>query len=120
MIVPIDLLEPILEDMVRRGRADRPARPWLGLYAQELDGRVVIGGLATGGPADRAGVELGDQVVEVAGSPVTGLADLFRKVWRLGPAGTLVPLVLTRRAARIELRLESADRGDFLLKPSLH
>src|SRR5215467_4142685 len=33
MFVPIDLLEPILEDMRKFGRATRAARPWLGLYA---------------------------------------------------------------------------------------
>ncbi len=120
MVVPVDLLEPILEDMLSRGRANRPARPWLGLYAQELEGRIVVGGLATGGPADRAGVELGDQLLEVAGAPVAGLADFFRKVWRLGPAGTAVAITLQRRGARVEARLASADRSDFLLKPRLH
>ncbi|MGH8703882.1 MAG: PDZ domain-containing protein, partial [Burkholderiales bacterium] len=71
-------------------------------------------------PADRAGVKLGDVVLEVAGEPVAGLAILFRKVWQLGPAGTEVPLTLTRKGARIEARLKSADRDDFLLKPRMH
>lgn len=120
MVVPIDLLEPILEDMVLRGRPNRPPRSWLGLYVQEAGGRLVVGGLATGGPADRAGIKLGDAVLSVAGARVNGLADLFRKIWQLGPAGTEVPLMLSRRETRIEVRAKSADRADYLLKPRLH
>src|SRR5687768_17063076 len=80
MVVPIELLEPIFDDLVTRGRANRPPRAWLGLYVQEAGGRLVVGGLATGGPADRAGIKLGDTVLEVAGAPAVGLADFFRKV----------------------------------------
>src|SRR5207245_4542195 len=87
MILPIDLLEPILEDLVKLGRARRPARPWLGLYATEVKGHVVVSGLAGGGPAERAGVQVGDIVMEVASGRVSGLADLFRKIWSTGSAG---------------------------------
>ncbi|TAN56089.1 MAG: serine protease, partial [Betaproteobacteria bacterium] len=37
MVVPIDLLEPILDDLLKYGRANRPARPWLGLYTTEVE-----------------------------------------------------------------------------------
>jgi S1-C subfamily serine protease len=120
MFVPVDLLEPILEDLVKRGRAQRPVRPWLGLYATEIGEKLVVAGLASGGPADKAGVRLGDIVVAVAQDRVSGLAGLFRKVWSLGPAGVEVPLTVTRGTNRVDLRLASGDRGDFLKKPQLH
>jgi S1-C subfamily serine protease len=120
MFVPIDLLEPILEDLVKRGRAQRPARPWLGMYATEIGEKLVVAGLAGGGPAERAGVKLGDVVVGVAGERVSGLANLFRRIWSLGRAGVEVPLSLARGAATVELRIASADRSDFLKKPQLH
>jgi S1-C subfamily serine protease len=120
MFVPVDLLEPILEDLVTRGRAQRPARPWLGVYTTEIGDKLVVAGLANGGPAERAGLKLGDVVVEVSGQRVRGLAELFRSVWRLGVAGCEVPLTIVRTGARINLRLQSADRADFLKKPSLH
>src|SRR5438094_69263 len=100
MTVPIDLLEPILEDLVKLGRARRPARPWLGLYATEVKGHVVVSGLAGGGPAERAGVQVGDIVMEVASVRVSGLADLFRKIWSTGSAGVEVPMTLLREGAR--------------------
>lgn len=120
MIVPIDLLEPIIADLLRSGQADRPPRPWLGMYITESGAQCVVAGLARGGPAQRAGVKQGDQVVEVAGEAVTSLGDMFRKVWGLGPAGSEIPLTLVRDGAVIRARLRSADRGDFLKKPQLH
>jgi S1-C subfamily serine protease len=120
MFVPIDLLEPILDDMLTTGRAAKPPRAWLGLYATELEGHVVVGGLAPGGPAEKAGVQLGDLVLEVAGTRVTTLAQMFRTVWSLGPSGTEVALTLSRRGASSTVQVRSADRNDFLKKPRLH
>jgi len=120
MIVPIDLLEPILEDMVKLGRAKRPSRPWLGLYATEVKGHVVVSGLAGGAPAERAGVQVGDIVIEVAGGRVGGLADLFRKIWSTGSAGVEVPLTLAREGTVSRVRVPSTDRQNLLKKPALH
>jgi S1-C subfamily serine protease len=120
MMVPIDLLEPIFHDLLTLGRANRSPRPWLGMYTTDANGQLVVGGLADGGPADRAGVRPGDLVLEVARERVTTLAELFRKVWRLGPAGTEIPLTLAREGSLIRVRLQSANRDDFLKKPRLH
>lgn len=119
MFVPVDLLEPIVDDLLRFGRNTRPSRPWLGMYAAEADEHLIVGGLAKGGPAETAGVKLGDIVLEVAGERASGLADLFRKTWRLGSAGVEVPLTLAREAQIMQVRVRSADRSDFLRKPPL-
>jgi len=120
MMVPIDLLDPILEDLLKLGRAQRQARPWLGVYATEVKGHVVVSGLAGGGPAERGGVQVGDIVIEVAGARVNGLADLFRKIWGVGSAGVEVPMTLVREGSVSRVRVPSADRQDLLKKPSLH
>jgi S1-C subfamily serine protease len=119
LFVPVDLLEPILEDLLTRGRSSLPAHPWLGMYTGEDDGRLVVGGIAADGPADRAGVRPGDIVLEVAGKRVTGLAELFRSVWRLGPAGTRIPLLVLRNGKPVPVEVRSGSREDYLKKPSL-
>ena len=120
MIVPIDLLTPILDDMTRLGRPNRPARPWLGLYASEAENKVLVIGLAPRGPAKQAGVEAGDIVLAVAGRAVGTLASFFRRVWALGEAGVEVPLKVHRAGRMFELRITSADRNRFLKVPRLH
>jgi S1-C subfamily serine protease len=118
--VPIDLLNPILDDLLIRGRANRPPRPWLGLYAAAVEGRIVVVGLANGGPAQRAGVATGDIILAVGGAKVSTLAGFFRRVWSLGAAGVEVPLTVHRDGSAFELRLRSAERGKFLKAPRLH
>ena len=120
MVVPIDLLEPILDNLVRTGRSGRPARPWLGMYTTEVEHHPVVAGLAERGPAKQAGVQIGDMVIEVAGRPVSGLAALFRSIWHLGDAGVEVPLTVTRKGDKKRITVRSADRADFLKKRSVH
>jgi S1-C subfamily serine protease len=119
MFVPIDLFPAIEDDLVRLGRAQRPAHPWLGMYAADSEGRLLVKGLVKRGPAFEAGARLGDVVVEVAGARVDGLADFLRRVWALGPAGVSVPVTVERGGAAVRLVVASADREDFLRKPSL-
>ena len=120
MIVPIDLLKPILDDLRKFGRVNRPMRPWLGLYSTEIEDRIVIVGIAPKGPAARAELKTGDVVLEVAGETVSTLAEFYRKVWSLGPAGVEVPLTLYRDGVTFEVGVNSSDRAKFLKAPRLH
>ena len=120
MIVPIDILKPILEDLLTLGRPNHPPRPWLGLNATEVDDKVVIARVSTGGPARRANLRTGDVVLAVNDTEVSDLAGFFRKVWSLGKAGVEVPLTVYRDGRTFEARVTSGDRNRFLKGPSLH
>jgi S1-C subfamily serine protease len=120
MIVPIDLLKPILDDLRKFGKANKPVRPWLGLYSTEIEDRIVVVGIAPKGPAARAEIKTGDVVVAVKGDRVSTLADLYRKIWSLGHAGAEVPLTLYREGVTFDVRVNSSDRTKFLKGPRLH
>lgn len=120
MSVPVDLLKPILDDLKKLGRADRPVRPWLGLYSADIEGEVVVLGLARGGPAELAGVDPGDIIVSVAGVEVLNLSDFYRKVWQQGNSGVEVPLTVAREQGPVNLVIKSGDRNALLKSPSLH
>ena len=120
MVVPTQLLVPILDELLALGRANRPARPWLGLYAMEDDEALVVGGLADNGPADKAGVRAGDRILAINGAEVPDLAGLWRAVWASGPAGTQVQLSLGRGNRASSVTIDSTDRARILKAPSLH
>ena len=120
MIVPIDLLPPILDDLRKFGRVNKPARPWLGLYSTEVEDKIVAVGIAPKGPAARAELRTGDVILAVKGEVVSTLAQFYRKVWSLGQAGVEVPLTLYREGVTFEVRVNSSDRARFLKGPKLH
>jgi len=120
MIVPIDLLKPIIDDLTKFGRRNMPARPWLGLYATEVENRLVIVGLADRGPAKKADLRTGDIILSVAGKDVHDLAGFFRRVWAQGQAGVDVPITIYRDGETMDLRVKSSERNRFLKGPSLH
>lgn len=119
MVVPIDLLPPILNDLLARGRIDKPPRPWLGAFSAESNGKVVVMSVAEGGPAAQAGLRPGDIISDVQDGEVESLADFYRKLWASGPAGSEVPIRVVRDGRETWLRIKSADRGSFLRKPHL-
>jgi S1-C subfamily serine protease len=121
MIVPIDLLPPVLDDMLTYGRPNRPPRPWLGLYATEVDDAIVVAGLSERGPAGKTGLKPGDRIVAVRDEPISTLASFWRRVWASGPAGSEVVLQIARENKEpMRVRIPSADRSRFLKAPKLH
>ena len=113
MFVPVDLLKPILEDLIAAGRRSGPPRPWLGLNAEEMRGRLLVSRVSPEGPAARAGLKSGDIVIGVAGEEVNSLAELYRKVWARGAAGVDVPLKVLQGLEIRDVTLRSMDRLDY-------
>ena len=119
MFVPVDLLKPILEDLIARGRAAGQARPWLGVNAEEMRGRLFVTRVSPEGPADKAGLKSGDILIGVGGEEVSSLADFYRKIWARGAAGVEVPLRLLQGVQVKEVTVRSIDRTEyFRAKPS--
>jgi S1-C subfamily serine protease len=120
MIVPVGHLTPILKDLLTYGRVNRPARPWLGMYATEAEDAIVVGGLASGGPAEQAGIRVGDKIVSVNDDDVPDLIGLWRRVWSSGSAGAEVKLHLRREGQDRRIAVRSQARTNFLKGQKLH
>jgi S1-C subfamily serine protease len=120
MVVPVELLTPIMNDLLTRGASAQPARPWLGIYCGEDDGAVLVQRVSPGGPAERADIRPGDRIISVGDVEVGDLITLWRSVWSRGSAGTVVPLTLSRARATVRAAVHSADRASFLKGPRLH
>ena len=120
MVVPIDLLKPVLDDLRKFGRVNKPARPWLGMYTTEVDDRVVIVGVSAKGPAARAELKASDVILAINGEKITSQAGFYRKLWALGPAGVDVPLTVHHEGVTFDVVLASTDRARLLKAPLLH
>jgi S1-C subfamily serine protease len=120
MVVPIDLLKPVLDDLRKFGRVNKPARPWLGMFSHEIDNRVVVVGISSKGPAARAELKAGDVILAVKGEKISSQTQFYRKLWALGPAGVDVPLTVYHEGVTFDVVLTSTDRAKLLKAPRLH
>ncbi len=114
MFVPIDLLKPMLDDLLSTGRSREPARPWLGVYSEEIQGHVVVSRVLPESPAAVAGLSRGDIILGVGGEAVGRQSEFYQRLWSSGDAGSSVVLhVLHKRTVR-QLTVRSMDRMAFL------
>ena len=118
MFVPTDLLLPILSDLKTLGRRSGPARPWLGIYSEEVRQHVVVTQALADSPAQVGGIARGDVILAVGGQPIGSLAEFYQAVWASGAAGSKVMLQIWRDKAVREIHLKSIDRMEYL-RPSL-
>jgi len=120
MIVPIDILKPVLDDLLTYGRVNKAPRPWLGAMIAENDSQLYIAGIIPEGPSASSGLEADDMLTAINGQPVEELAAFFRQLWALGDAGVTVTLSIARDERVFDVQIRTADRNDFLLQPDLH
>ena len=119
MFVPIELLEPIIDEILEHGRRSAPPRPWLGMLVHDDHNDLTVVGVYRNCPADKAGLRPGDVIVGIDDEPVEGLANMFRRVWSLGSAGVDVPLNVLRNTEKMQLKVRSGDRAGYQRKGTL-
>ena len=117
MFVPTELLLPILDDLLQTGRARRPPRPWLGIFAADTHRGPSLIHISPEGPADRSGLRAEDVILRVNNEPIKDIADMYQKVWDVGVAGSLVPVTIMRDTVGVELKIKSSSRYDFFQTP---
>ena len=120
MVVPVDLLPPILDDLVLYGKRNTPARPWVGWFTQESDTGLVVVALSDAGPADVAGLQRGDVILQVNDQNVSSFAELFRSVWSAGDAGVDITVAFERDSVQKSAVITTVDRNALLLSATIH
>ena len=114
MFVPIDLLKPLLEDLLATGRRREAPRPWLGLYSEEIEGHLVVTRVLPGSPAARAGLSRGDVILGVSGQAIGHQSDFYQRLWASGDAGASVVLHVLQKKMVRQLVVRTADRMEYL------
>ena len=114
MFVPIDLLKPILGNLIAQGHATDKPRPWLGVNTQDLQGKLMITRVSPDSPADKAGLAAGDIILGVRGEQLKGHADFYKKLWSSGDAGSVIALDVLKGVEVRKLDVRSMDRDSYL------
>ncbi len=117
MFVPVNLIKPILADLLAKGRREGPARPWLGVVTESVRGNLMVARVTPNSPAEQAGLSPGDIILGVGGTKITDQADFYRRVWQTGSAGSVIPLRILHAGTLSDIPVRSIDLADFLRKP---
>jgi S1-C subfamily serine protease len=119
MFVPIDLLKPVLKDLLAHGKSSAPPRPWIGVHTQELQGNVVVMRVSPDSPSEPA-LHPGDVIISVGNDRVTGQAEFYMRLWSLGAAGVEVPLTVLRDGKVQSVTVKSTDRDRYYSVRPVH
>ena len=114
MFVPIDLLKPALDEMVKTGAQAASRRPWLGVNSLEEDGRVKVMQVNEESPADQAGIAAGDIILSVNGRAVDSLEAFYTKLWDHTKPGAVIHLTVLHGPVLKEVDVTSIDRVQFM------
>jgi S1-C subfamily serine protease len=115
MFVPVDLLKPVLDDLIATGRRHGPARPWLGLYSEAVEGHLAVTGVLPGSPAEQAGLHRGDVILGVGGLAIGDQGEFYQRLWASGEAGADITLHVLHDKIVRHITVHSADRLEYLL-----
>jgi S1-C subfamily serine protease len=113
MFLPIDLLKPVVGELVAKGHVDAKPRPWLGVNTQDVQGHLIVTRVSPDSPAEAAGLTRGDLIVGIAGQPVQGQADFYMRLWARGDAGVEVPLDVLKGIKIEQYTVKSMAREQY-------
>src|SRR6185503_676608 len=113
LFVPIDLLKPLLGDLIATGKPSGRPRPWIGINSQEVQGNVIVTRVSPEGPAEDASIRTGDVIVAINGQGIQGQADFYIKLWKSGDAGVDIPLDVLRGGKVEKVTVKSIDRDKY-------
>jgi Do/DeqQ family serine protease len=106
--IPINMARDVMRQLMTRGRV---VRGWLGIVIQDVSDElaksfevrekegVLVSDVMKSGPGEAGGLRAGDIIMEFAGTPITEVPDLQRRVAAIAPGEAVGVRVLRDRAA---------------------
>lgn len=116
--IPSDVAARIVDQLLEDGRV---SRGWLGVSIQNVTDDIaealgldeptgaIVSSIVSGGPADEAGFEREDVVIEIDGDAIESSRDLTRRVGAID-AGETARFRIIRDGRQMTLRVELGDR----------
>jgi len=114
-------VKPVVEEIIRFGRVKHG---WAGMNCWDISTRLAarlgLGGtdgalvaeVYRGGPADKAGIQPRDVVIEASGRKITSVADLSA-VWRDARAGDKIELRISRKGKAVTVKLALTEMPEI-------
>jgi serine protease Do len=118
--IPIKMASHIMDELIKNGKVERG---FLALLPQDVNDNLakamnlkstegaLVGDVTPGGPADKAGLERGDVIIEFQGKKVKNSTDLRNQV-AATPPDTTVTVGVLRDGKEIDMHVKLDERPD--------
>jgi serine protease Do len=115
--IPINLARKIMLELIKEGKV---VRPWIGIGLQDLTPELmkafnteekegaVISQVYEGSPAEKAGLKVGDIVVDIDGTKIKNSQDVVREVLKK-EVGRKVQFIVIREGKRVEFSITTEE-----------
>jgi len=112
LAIPVDYYRAYEQELKQHGQVrSRPKRPWLGVYAEEVAGHVVLVGVTPTGPAAKSGLRQGDIILSVDQKEIRSRRELYQEMWKKRPGERILFRIL-RDDQSFDLEILGADRAE--------
>lgn len=113
LAIPIDLYEMRKDELLQFGTVvSRPKRAWVGFYVAPTEQGVEVAGLVPGGPAEAAGLKVGDVILGIGYVSIETRRELYEELWKKRVGG-MVEFRILREGAVKTIGVVSKDREAF-------
>lgn len=116
MFVPINLLKPILNDLIKHGRRKTDIKPYMGMSTSDSSGKVIITRVSKKGPAEKSGLKKNDVIKSANGKHVSSVEELYKTIWSSGSFGVEINFEVIRNEKVIHFKVKTVDRMDYFIK----
>jgi S1-C subfamily serine protease len=118
MFVPVELLEPIFNNMLQNGMGPNSQRAWLGINAVERQGRIQIVRVTPESPAQLAGVVPGLWLLGLNGKPAESLSAFYKQLWEIPISSKSAQLTIFDGRTIYQIPVPIVDRSTNIKKPA--
>ncbi len=118
MFVPVELLEPIFNNMLQNGTGPNNQRAWLGINAIERQGRIQIVRVTPESPAQLAGVVPGLWLLGLNGKPAESLSAFYKQLWEIPISSKSAQLTIFDGRSIYQIPVPIVDRSTNIKKPA--
>jgi len=116
MSVPINILKPILQDLISYGRRKNKIQPYIGISSDDTNDQITVTRVSKSGPAFNAGIKPQDVILTVDGLQVSNLKAFYQQIWNSGEAGETIELTVLRNGKVLTFNIITVDRMDYFVK----
>lgn len=108
--ISIESILPVIDQLIIKGSLEKP---FIGVSVEEKNGKVIVGPVIRGGPADLAGVKEKDVLISINNLTIKSSDELLKEIKKM-KIGDKVVVIIERNGDQSKKILTIADKTEIM------